>query len=90
MKSLRLAGQYQKDLRLMSKRGYRIGKLNAVVDLLRAGKPLPPSNCDHPLRGPWHQYRGCHIQGDWVLIYRSLDTEILLARTGTHSDVFNE
>ena len=90
MKPLRLSGQYQKDLRLMERRGYRIKKLIAVVDQLRAGQQLPRQNVDHPLRGPWHTYRGCHIQGDWVLIYKNLETELLLARTGTHSDLFNE
>jgi mRNA interferase YafQ len=90
MKLLRVAGQYEKDLRLMAKRGYRIRKLTAVVDRLRAGTQLPAKNRDHPLRGPWHHYRGCHIQGDWVLIYRDLGQEVLLARTGTHSDLFKE
>jgi mRNA interferase YafQ len=43
---------------------------------------------DHPLHGNWHGYRDCHIEPDWILIYR-LDPDLLtLAATGTHSDLF--
>jgi mRNA interferase YafQ len=88
MKALRITGQYKKDLRLVTRRGYRISKLIAIVDKLRAGIPLSPIDDDHPLKGPWETYRGCHVQGDWVLIYKDNSNEIVLVRTGTHSDLF--
>jgi mRNA interferase YafQ len=88
MKPLRLSNQYKKDLRLMGKRGYRIKKLVKIVDKLRQGIPLSPIDDDHPLKGPWQSYRGCHVQGDWCLIYRDEGDAIALVRTGTHSDLF--
>jgi mRNA interferase YafQ len=42
------------------------------------------------LKGEWKHYRDLHIEPDWILIYRVEGPELSLARTGTHSDVFNE
>lgn len=61
-----------------------------VVEMLLDGKPLPSKYRDHPLRGDKRGYRDCHIQGDWVLIYK-VEKGILtlvLSETGTHSDLF--
>jgi mRNA interferase YafQ len=89
MKPLRIAGQYRKDLRLMGSRGYNLDKLARVIDHLRQGIPLSPIYDDHPLKGEWQSFRECHIQGDWLLIYRHEDDNTLaLVRTGTHSDLF--
>jgi mRNA interferase YafQ len=88
MKDVRPTGRYLKDLKLTQRRGYDLKKLEAVLDLLRAGKPLPASNRDHALKGRWQNYRDCHIAPDWVLIYRDRGHEIELVRTGTHSDLF--
>jgi mRNA interferase YafQ len=89
MKSLRITTQYRKDLKRITSRGYRIRKLTTIVDKLRAGIPLSPIDDDHPLKGPWESYRGCHIQGDWCLIYRDEGDVLVLVRTGTHSDLFD-
>lgn len=88
MKPVRIAKQFKKDLHLIKRRGYPIDKLQAIIDRLRSGQPLSPIDEDHPLKGPWQHYRCCHVQGDWLLIYRVSDDEVLLARTGTHSDLF--
>ncbi|WP_376707017.1 type II toxin-antitoxin system YafQ family toxin [Bradyrhizobium agreste] len=69
-------------------RGYRIDKLVTIVNKLRSGTPLLPIDDDHPLKGPWESYRGCHVQGDWCLIYRDEGDVLALVRTGTHSDLF--
>ena len=69
-----------------------MGLLEQAVDILAERKPLPPENKDHPLSGDWAGYRKCHIQPDWLLIYRvrEKELELLLMRTGTHSDLFRE
>jgi mRNA interferase YafQ len=88
MKALRFAGAFRKDLKRISRRGYHLGALEAVIDRLRAGEPLPVSNRAHPLQGDWKGYWDCHIGSDWVLIYKVTKEEVLLARTGTHADLF--
>ncbi len=80
--------QFKKDIKRALKRGKDLAKLKAVVDLLLAEQPLPPKNRDHPLGGGWAGHRDCHIEPDWILIYKILDAEIRLERTGTHSDLF--
>jgi len=34
--------------------------------------------------------KACHIEPDWLLIYLREGDKLLLARTGTHSDLFRE
>jgi len=56
------------------------------------GNALPPENRDHDLTGNWRGHRECHIQPDWLLIYR-IEGDVLvltLSRTGTHSDLFGK
>jgi mRNA interferase YafQ len=89
---LRLAtsGRFKRDLKRAAKRCKDLGKLTAVIDLLAAQQPLPAGYNDHPLRADWKGYRDLHIEPDWLLIYRVKDDELQLARTGTHSDLFDE
>lgn len=81
--------QYLRDLRRMIKRGKRLQKLFDVINLLKTGTPLPPQYRDHPLNGEWEGYRDCHIEPDWILIYKIDMGQLILAltRTGSHSDL---
>ena len=82
--------QIKKQLKLLKKRGYDMRLFKEVVDLLLDGVSLSPKHRDHPLKGTYKDYRDCHIQDDWVLIYK-IDEGILtliLSETGTHSDIF--
>ena len=74
------------------KRDYKISLLEEVVAHLALGEPLPDKNHDHALTGDWVGHRECHIQPDWLLIYRIEDDVLVLtlARTGSHSDLFNK
>lgn len=74
----------------MAKRGKTMAKLKAVIAMLLAGEELDPRLRDHPLKGEWAGWRDLHIEPDWLLLYRVSETEVLLARTGTHSDLFGE
>lgn len=61
-----------------------------MIETLAMGNALPPENRDHDLTGNWRGHRECHIQPDWLLIYR-IEGDVLvltLSRTGTHSDLF--
>lgn len=79
---------FEKDVKLARKRHYDIDKLKDVIRLLSDGDLLDPKYKDHPLSGDKETFRECHIKPDWLLIYRALPDEIILTRTGTHSDLF--
>lgn len=85
-----LSNQFKKDLKLASKRGLNLGLLQDVVDTLARGEKLPQRNRDHELTGNYKGFRECHIQPNWLLIYRIDGNELMLflSRTGTHSDLF--
>ena len=89
MKALRVSSAFKKDLKRAGRRGLTLNKLEAMIDLLRGGKSLPQATQAHPLKGAWKNYWDCHIEPDWLLIYRVTDDEVLLARTGTHADLFD-
>ena len=90
MLKLNVTGQFKKDRRRCIKRGLDMSLLNTVVNTLLIPAPLPAINKDHPLNGNWGNKQECHIQPDWLLIYRIDGDELLLYRTGTHSDLFRE
>lgn len=81
---------FRRDVKRAQKRGKPMGKLKAVIALLVEDAPLPERLKDHPLRGDWSGWRDLHIEPDWLLLYRLTETELQLARTGTHSDLFGE
>lgn len=89
MLSIQYQSKFKKDVRLLKKRGYKLKLLEDVIKLLVLNKPLPKEYKDHGLTGNWIGYRECHIQNDWLLIYK-IDHDVLLltvTRTGTHSDL---
>ena len=88
MLEVKQTAQFKRDLKLCAKRHYDLQRLTDVVDTLRIPAPLPPINKDHPLAGNWVGHQECHIQGDWLLIYRIAGNELMLYRTGTHADLF--
>ena len=85
-----LSNRFKKDLKLISKRGYDLGLLDAVVEKLASGVQLEEKYRDHSLTGHYVGFRECHILPDWLLIYRIEESEIILflSRTGSHSDLF--
>ena len=90
--TVKFTTQFRKDYKLAMKRGLRIALLEEVVELLAMGEPLPEKNRDHALTGDWVGHRECHIQPDWLLIYR-MEGDVLvltLARTGSHIDLFGK
>lgn len=90
--TVKFTSKFKKDYKLAIKRGYPIKLLEETVSLLANGKALPEKYVDHALSGNWTAYRECHIQGDWLLVYR-IENDVLvltLARTGTHADLFGK
>lgn len=90
MLTLKTTIQFRKDYKTAKKRGYNMELLENVIQTLIEQKPLVEKHHDHPLTGKYIGFRECHIQPDWLLIYR-VDKDVLLlivSRTGTHSDLF--
>ncbi len=88
MKDLVSSKKFRRDLKRIKKRDYELDLLAVVIDLLRNDKVLYEKYRDHALQGEWGAFRECHIKADWLLIYQATETELLLARTGTHADLF--
>lgn len=80
--------QFKKDIKKQIKRGKDPDRLTQIIKILLEGDTLPKEAKDHPLIGNWKGRRDCHIEPDWVLIYKITESEIRLERTGTHSDLF--
>ncbi len=87
MLDVRYSTRFRKDFKVCVKRQYEVGRLQAVIDILRIPEPLPDRNRDHNLSGNYAGYRECHIEPDWLLIYRQDGSELFLYRTGTHADL---
>jgi mRNA interferase YafQ len=82
--------QFKRDAKLQQKRGKDTRKLREIIRLLCNHLPLPEKHRDHALDGPWKGFRDCHVEPDWVLIYQKRSRELVLARTGTHSELFGK
>lgn len=84
------SNRFRKDLKIAKKRGLNLKSLEIVVEKLSNLTPLEDKYRDHALAGKYCQFRECHIEPDWLLIYRqeAEDLNLLLFRTGTHSDLF--
>jgi mRNA interferase YafQ len=80
--------KFNKDVKLLKKRGKDLAKLKFVVSELLSNKPLNKKYMDHPLKGEYSDCRECHIESDWLLIYIIHNSYITFVRTGTHSDLF--
>ena len=81
--------KFKKDFRRLIKRGKDGRKMMKVIGLLAEGRRLPMKYRDHALKGNWEGFRDCHVESDWVLIYRIDGEELILVltRTGSHSDL---
>ena len=83
--------QLRKDIRRIEKSGDKdIEKLKAVVRTLVSGKQLGQSYRDHQLKGNFNDRRECHIEPDWLLVYKidRKEKAIIFERTGSHADIF--
>ena len=90
--NIRWRNQFKKDYKHMIKQGRNIDNLDLIIAELAVPNQLPDKNRDHFLKGEYANYKECHIEPDWLLIYgyEALDKneqQLLLVRTGSHSDL---
>jgi len=88
MREIVLSSKIKKDLKFYLKRGLNLALFYEVVSKIANGELLEACYQDHPLHGKLDGKRGCHIEPDWVLIYSVNKKEVILYRTGTHSDLY--
>jgi mRNA interferase YafQ len=88
MKTISRTSQFKRDVQRMQRQGREVEKLKRVLEALAEGEPLAAKHRDHVLVGQYKGTRECHIEPDWLLIYELGEAEIVLIRTGSHSDLF--
>jgi mRNA interferase YafQ len=86
--SIRQSTQFRRDVKRLRRQGADLAKLETVIRSLVDESELEPHYRDHALVGNWRGFRECHIQPDWLLIYRVENGELQLARTGSHAELF--
>ncbi len=92
MLKIEFTGQFKKDYKLAVRKGYNISELETVITLLSNEQSLPEKYRDHALTNSrnYKDMRECHIEPDWLLIYKIMKETLILSliRTGSHSDLF--
>jgi mRNA interferase YafQ len=82
--------QFEKDLKLCKRRGRNLEKFKILACTLIAEQTPDPIHRDHKLFGNYQGRRDCHIEADWLLIYKIENGTIIFERMGTHSDLFKK
>ena len=92
MLAVKATKKMQRDTKRMQKRGKDMNKLIAVIDMLANREAMPEKFRDHALAGEYKGARECHIEPDWLLVYRIIENELVLLtmETGSHSDLFGK
>ena len=88
MKDMVWTTSFKKDFKRMMKRGKSAEAIKLVIQLLAMEETLDAKYKDHALVGDYAGTRECHIEPDWLLIYQPRVDDIVMVRTGTHSDLF--
>jgi mRNA interferase YafQ len=88
MLPIRPTTRFKKDLKRAAKQNRDLAKLKIILEQLAIPAPLPPRYKDHKLKGEWIDFRECHIETDWLLIYTISDFELRPVRIGTHAELF--
>lgn len=92
MLKIEYTGQFKRDFKLAVKRGCNPDELQEVVTMLVNEQPLPEKYRDHALVNSrnYKDMRECHIEPDWLLVYKVYQDMLILKliRTGSHSDLF--
>jgi mRNA interferase YafQ len=80
--------QFERDVKRMGKQGKNMDKLKIIIRSLANEEPIDPIHRDHKLLGDWQGRRECHIESDWILIYKIEENRVIFERTGTYADLF--
>lgn len=91
--SVKYTSIFKKQLKKIIKQGKDVDKLFNVVDMLANDIILDVKYKDHSLLDNkyYKKCRECHIEPDWLLIYKYENDSLILflVSTGSHSDLLN-
>ena len=90
MKRVHSSMAFEKDIERLIRRNKDMEKLKSVIRSLGRGEKLDQIYRDHKLTGNYYRCRDCHIESDWLLIYKYDEETLFLIRTGTNSDLFKK
>jgi len=82
--------QFSKDVKKAQKRGKNLDKFKIIAEVLLSCESIDKIHKDHKLVGNYANRRECHIESDWLLIYKIDQTQMIFERMGTHSDLFKK
>ena len=86
--NIHYTSQFKRDYKRVKKQDKDVEKLKNIIEILISGKHPTPNYKDHPVIGGWKGCRDCHIEPDWILIYKFVRDTLILERTGSHSELF--
>ncbi len=82
--------QFAKDIKRQKRRGKNMVKFRLIAQTILAGEPLDVIHREYRLIGNYAGRRECHIESDWLLIYKTGETRVIFERMGTHADLFKK
>lgn len=86
--------KFKKQYKKISKQNKDLNKLKFIVKSLANGDILEEKYKDHNLVNDkyFEDCRECHIEPDWLLIYKYTGDKLilLLVETGSHSELFKK
>ncbi len=88
MKKIITTKQFLRDLKKQEKRNSDLQKIREIIQNLALGKTLNKTHRPHKLKGEFSDFWECHIDPDWLLIYKAKEEKLYLVRTGSHADLF--
>jgi len=88
--TIKYTNQFKKDYKRIQRQTKDLQKLRLVIHALATGEMLDAHYQDHPLSGNWKGFRDCHLEPDWVLIYKVDQDVLTLARMGSHAELFKK
>ena len=82
--------QFSRDLKKARQRGKNLDKFKIIAKTLLSGESPDEIHKDHKLIGNFQGRRECHLESDWLLIYKITEHQIIFERMGSHSDLFKK
>lgn len=90
MLDIEYSSRWDKDFERIKRRRKDLSKMYNLIEKLQRRERLDPWYRDHKLSGALDGFRECHIEPDWLLVYKVIKDKLILhlSRTGTHDEIF--